>query len=151
VRRLGCRCSQPLPDRVISTPNNPIFLDMPTDWRMLAFGAGLAILTTILFGFVPALRSGRVPAGSVLKTGGRGMSPGRDRFRLQRILVASQVALSLVLLAGALLFARSLQNLMTRDMGFQQNGVLVANIDFARLNLPEPRRDSFSRGSCISL
>ena len=129
----------------ISTPNNPIFLDMPTDWRMLAFGAGLAILTTILFGFVPAVRSGRVPAGSVLKTGGRGMTPGRDRFRLQRILVASQVALSLVLLAGALLFARSLQNLMTRDMGFHQNGVLVANIDFTRLNLPEPRRDSFSR------
>jgi len=129
----------------ISTPNNPIFLDMPTDWRMLAFGAGLAILTTILFGLVPALRSGRVPAGSVLKTGGRGMTAGRNRFRLQRILVASQVALSLLLLAGALLFARSLQNLMTRDMGFQQNGALVANIDFTRLNLPEPRRDSFSR------
>jgi putative ABC transport system permease protein len=129
----------------ISTPNNPVFLDMPTDWRVIAFGAGLAILTTILFGLVPALRAGRVPASSVLKTGGRGTTAGRDRFRLQRILVASQVALSLVLLAGALLFARSLQNLMTRDTGFQQDGVLVANIDFTRLNLPKARRDQFGR------
>lgn len=129
----------------ISTPNNPVFLDMPTDWRVLGFAAGLAILTTILFGLVPAVRAGSVPPGSVLKTGGRGMTAARERFRLQRILVASQVALSLVLLAGALVFARSLKNLMTRDTGFQQDGVLVANIDFTRLNLPEVRRSSFVR------
>jgi predicted permease len=127
----------------ISTPNNPIFLDMPTDWRVLGFAAGLAILTTILFGLVPAVRAGRVPPGSVLKTAGRGTTGARERFRLQRILVASQVALSLVLLAGALLFARSLQNLMTRDTGFQQDGVLVTNIDFTRLKLPEERRTLF--------
>ena len=127
----------------ISTPNNPVFLDMPTDWRVLGFAAGLAILTTILFGLIPAVRAGSVPPGSVLKTGGRGMTAARERFRLQRILVASQVALSLVLLAGALLFARSLQKLMTRDTGFQQDGVLVANIDFTRLSLPEVRRDAF--------
>jgi putative ABC transport system permease protein len=129
----------------ISTPNNPIFLDMRTDWRVLGFAAGLAILTTILSGLVPALRAGSLPPGSVLKSGGRGMTAGRERFRLQRILVASQIALSLVLLAGALLFARSLQSLMTRDTGFQQDGVLVANIDFTRLNLPEVRRDFFVR------
>lgn len=129
----------------ISTPNNPVFLDMPTDWRVLGFVAGLAILTTILFGLAPALRSGSVPPSSVLKTAGRGMTSGRERFRLQRILVAAQVALSLVLLAGALLFARSLDNLMTRPLGFQENGVLVANIDFSRLNLPEARRNAFVR------
>ena len=129
----------------ISTPNNPVFLDVPTDWRVLGFAAGLAILTTILFGLVPALRAGSVTPSSVLKTGGRGMTAARERFRLQRILVASQVALSLVLLAGALLFARSLQNLMTREAGFQQNSVLIANIDFTRLSLPEERRDSFIR------
>ncbi|MHB8754529.1 MAG: ABC transporter permease [Candidatus Acidiferrales bacterium] len=129
----------------ISAPNNPIFLDMPTDWRVLGFAAGLAILTTILFGLAPALRAGNVPPGAVLKTGGRGMTAGRERFRLQRILVASQVALSLVLLAGALLFARSLRNLLTRDPGFQQNGVLVVNTDFARLNLPPAQREPFTR------
>jgi len=129
----------------ISTPDNPIFLDMPTDWRVLGFAAGLAVLTTILFGLAPALRSGSVPPGSVLKTGGRGMTTGRARFRLQRLLVAAQVALSVVLLAGALLFARSLQNLMTRNLGFQQNGVLVTNVDFTRLNVPDAQRAAFVR------
>ncbi|HKV27450.1 MAG TPA: FtsX-like permease family protein, partial [Candidatus Acidoferrales bacterium] len=129
----------------ISTPDNPIFLDMPTDWRVLGFAAGLAILTTVLFGLAPALRAGGIPPGAVLKTGGRGMTAGRERFRLQRVLVASQVALSLVLLAGALLFARSLRNLMTRDPGFQQNGMLVANVDFTRLNVPAAQREEFAR------
>jgi putative ABC transport system permease protein len=127
----------------ISSADNPIFLDMPTDWRVLAFAAGLATLTTVLFGLAPALRAGRVPPGSVLKTGGRGTTAGRERFRLQRILVASQVALSLVLLAGALLFARSLRNLMTRDPGFAQTGMLVANVDFTRANVPGAQRALF--------
>jgi putative ABC transport system permease protein len=128
-----------------STPDNPVFLDMPMDWRVLGFAGGLAILTTILFGLAPALRSGNVPPGSVLKTGGRGMTSGRERFRLQRILVASQVALSLVLLAGALLFARSLRNLLTRDPGFQENGILIANVDFTRLKVPDAQQEPFSR------
>jgi putative ABC transport system permease protein len=129
----------------ITTPDNPIFLDMSIDWRVLGFSAGLAALTTILFGLAPAIRAGSASPGSVLKTGGRGMTTGRERFRLQRILVASQVALSLVLLAGALLFARSLRNLMTLDPGFQQSGVLIANLDFTRLNLPSERRHPFQR------
>ncbi len=128
----------------ISTPGNPIFLDMPTDLRVLGFAAGLATLTTVLLGLVPALRAGRVPPASVLRAGGRGMTADRQRFRLQRILVASQVALSLVLLAGALLFARSLQKLMSRKLGFEQNGVLVVNADFTRLHLPEAESVSFT-------
>ncbi|MFZ0213427.1 MAG: ABC transporter permease [Candidatus Acidiferrales bacterium] len=129
----------------ISTPDSPVFLDMPTDWRVLGFAGGLAILTTILFGLAPALRSGSVPPGVVLKTGGRGSTGGHERFRLQRILVASQVALSLVLLAGALLFARSLRNLMTRNPGFQENGILVANVDFTRLKVPDAQQEQFTR------
>ncbi|MGH9433919.1 MAG: ABC transporter permease, partial [Terriglobia bacterium] len=109
----------------ISTPDNPIFLDMPTDWRVLGFVAGLAILTTILFGLMPALRAGSVPPGSVLKTSGRGMTAGRERFRLQRILVASQVALSLVLLVGAGLFVRTLINLQNQPTGFKQENVML--------------------------
>jgi predicted permease len=129
----------------LSRPNDPIFLDLSTDWRVLGFAAALAILTTVLFGLVPALRSGAVPPGSVLKTGGRGMTAGRERFRLQRILVASQVALSLVLLAGALLFARSLRNLLGRDPGFQQGGVLVVNTGWDMLQLPSAQRYPFDR------
>ncbi len=118
----------------VSTPDNQVFLDMPTDWRVLGFAAALAVLTTLLFGLAPALRAGNVDPGAALKAGGR-MTAGREHFRLQRILVAAQVALSVVLLAGALLFARSLQNLMTRNPGFQQDGVLVASLDTSPLNL----------------
>ncbi|HTV57893.1 MAG TPA: ABC transporter permease [Verrucomicrobiae bacterium] len=129
----------------MSTPHDPIFLDIPTDWRVLGFAAGLAILTTTLFGLLPALRAAKVPPGSALRSGGRGMTAGRDRFRLQRILVTSQVALSLVLLAGALLFARSLRNLLTLNPGFEENGVLIANVDFTHLHLPSGQRYSFER------
>ena len=129
----------------IGTPQNPVFLDMPTDWRVLGFAAALAILTTILFGLAPALRAGSTPPGSVLKTGGRGTTTGRERFRLQRVLVASQVALSLVLLAGALLFTRSLTNLMTRDPGFQENGMLIADVNYPRLKLPDAQQAPFER------
>jgi putative ABC transport system permease protein len=129
----------------ISTPDNPVFLDMPTDWRVLGFATGLAVLTTVLFGLAPALRARSVSPGSVLKTSSRGTTAGQERFHFQRALVASQVALSLVLLAGALLFAGSLRNLLTRNPGFQENGVLVANLDFTRLNLPQARQEPFTR------
>jgi putative ABC transport system permease protein len=80
-----------------------------------------------------------------LKTGGRGMTAGRERFGLRRILVTTQVALCFVLLVSALLFVRSLRNLLTLDPGFQQNGVLIANVDFTRLGIPVERRNEFGR------
>ncbi len=129
----------------ISTPENPIFLNMPMDGRVLGFAAGLAVLTTMLVGLAPALRAGSLPPGAALKAGGRSMTAGRNQFRLQRILVASQVALSVVLVAGALLFARSLENLMTRNPGFQEDGVLVANLDTTRLKLTPAQGDEFER------
>jgi len=129
----------------ISTPNNPIFLDMAFDWRMLGFTAGLAALTTILFGLTPAWRATAMAPSAVLKTGGRGMTASRERFGIRRILVTAQVALSFVLLVSALLFVRSLRNLLTLDAGFQQNGILVAGVDFTRLNIAVDRRTEFGR------
>jgi predicted permease len=73
------------------------------------------------------------------------MTAGRERHHLQRILVVSQVGLSLMLLAGALLFARSLAKLLTLDPGFQQSSVLVASVDFWRLKLPPELRENFAR------
>ncbi|MFZ3217948.1 MAG: ABC transporter permease [Candidatus Acidiferrales bacterium] len=129
----------------LSTPENPVFVDLALDWRVLAFMTGLAFLTTILFGLVPALRATRTAPVEALKSGGRGMTASREKFGLRRILVISQVALSLVLLVGALLFARSLRNLFTLDAGFQQNGVLIANLDFSRLKIPDAQRAEFDR------
>ena len=129
----------------LSTEGSQLFLDLQPDWRVLGFTAGLAVLTTVLFGLVPALRATRTAPGAVLKAGGRAMTASRERFGLRRMLVVSQVALSLVLLVGALLFVRSLRNLVTLNAGFQQDGIVVTQVDFARLNMPKERRLPFKR------
>jgi putative ABC transport system permease protein len=129
----------------ISTADNQIFLDLGMDWRVFAFTAALAVLTTILFGLAPAFRATRAEPATLLQSGSRGMSAGRERFGLRRILVVSQVGLSVILLMGALLFARSLRNLVTLDVGFQQNGILITSVDFKRLHLPEDRFADYKR------
>nr|MDQ3744759.1 ABC transporter permease [Acidobacteriota bacterium] len=131
---------------LLSTENNPLFVATVMDWRVLAFSAGAAVLTCALFGLAPALRATRVGAGAVVKSFGRGMTAGRGRFRLRRALVVSQVALSLVLVSGALLFSRSLTKLATQDAGLRRDGVLVTRVDLSPLGLPVERRLAFRRG-----
>jgi len=127
---------------LLTTQGSLIFVDLHQDWRVLGFTSALAVVTCVLFGLTPALRATRTaPRGAVkdlsqsLKAGSRGMTANRERFGLRRVLVASQVALSLVLLVGALLFVRSLQNLQTVNPGFQPDGILIAHLSLARLNL----------------
>jgi len=129
----------------LSTPRNPLFVDLATDWRVLGFTAGLAVLTCLLFGLTPALRATRIAPGEALKSGARGMTAGRERFGVRRVLVSTQVALTLVLLVGALLFSRSLRNLVTMDPGFRQEGILVADVDFTALKTPRDRRVEYCR------
>jgi predicted permease len=128
----------------LSTQNDPLFVELGTDWRVLGFTTGLAVLTCILFGLAPALRATSVAPGLALKESGRGSTQGRSRFALRRILVVSQIALSFTLLVGALLFARSLNNLAGLDAGFRQSGILVTDIDFTPLNLAKEARVAFS-------
>ena len=123
----------------ISTQQNQVFLDLAIDWRVLAFTTGLAALTTINFGLMPALRATRAEPAILLQSGSRGATGGRERFSLRRILIVSQVGLSVVLLMGALLFVRSLRNLTTLNVGFQQTGILVTSVDFTHLQVPEER------------
>src|SRR5499426_106908 len=125
---------------LISTEATPLFVALNMDWRVFGFTAGVAVLTCVLFGLTPALRATRVAPAEVMKSGGRGMTASREGFSLRRALVVSQVALSVVLLVGALLFTRSLFNLMTLDAGFAQDGVLQTDINLAPLNLPSGRR-----------
>ena len=127
----------------LSTTADPVFLDLTPDWRVVGFATGLAVLTCLLFGLTPAIRVTRKEPGAVMKAGGRGMTASRERFSLRRALVVTQVALSLVMVASALLFARSLTKLRTVDTGFHQEGVLIARADFERLNLPRERYPAF--------
>jgi predicted permease len=126
--------------RFLTTANSPRYVDLGTDWRIFGFTAALAVLTCLLFGLMPAIRATRTNPGTLMKASGRGITDARERFGLRRILVVAQVALSLVLLVGAMLFVRSLHKLLTLDAGFQESGVLVTEIDFSILKYPPQRR-----------
>jgi putative ABC transport system permease protein len=120
-------------------------LDVALDWRVLAFTAGVAVSTCVLFGLTPALRVTRIAPGLVMRAGSRNLTTSRERFSLRRALVVLQVTLSVVLVVGALLFTRSLRNLVTLDAGFKQEGILVTNLDMTRLKLPLERRNDYQR------
>jgi len=127
----------------ISSPNEPLFLNLAMDWRMLGFTAGITVVTCALFGLTPALRATQVSPGAVLKSRGRNATSGPARFGLRRVLVVSQIAMSLMLVVGALLFGRSLQKLATLDAGFVQDGILEMDLDLTSLRLPVVRRAEF--------
>jgi putative ABC transport system permease protein len=124
----------------LSSDVNPVFLGLDPDWRVLTFTFGLAVLTCILFGLTPALRATSVAPGETLKTSGRGLIAGRGRFSLRRVLIVSQVALSMILLVSGLLFVRSFTNLADVNVGFQQDGILETDLDMRKLNLTSDRR-----------
>jgi predicted permease len=121
---------------LISTQGHPVFVDLATDWRVFGFTGAVAVLTVLLFGLAPALRATHIAPTEAMKAGGRAVTSERKRFGLRPALVISQAALSLVLLVGALLFTRSLQNLLTVDLGFQRSKILIAAFDLTRFNLP---------------
>jgi predicted permease len=129
----------------ISTTNDRIFLDLTLDWRVLGFTAFVATLTCVLFGLTPALRATRIEPAAAMKTSGRGLTGGGGKFSLRRALVVVQVALSLVLVASALLFSRSLSKLISVDAGFRPEGILVSSVGFRQLQLPPERRVDFRR------
>jgi predicted permease len=125
--------------RFLSTESDAIQLNLRLDWRVLLFTGVVAILTCAVFGLVPAFRSSRAEPGAVLKGGSRGTTMGPERFSFQRLLVVSQIAVSVVLLAGASLFVRSFRNLVTIDPGFREKGILITYADFKHLSLPPQR------------
>src|SRR6185436_2846672 len=78
-------------------------------------------------------------AYSAMKSGGRGTTAGRGQFSAQRLLVVCQIAVSLMLLAGAFLFVRSFHNLLSIDAGFRQDGLVFNFVNFHELR---PSRDA---------
>lgn len=113
--------------RVATSSAQNLPIDLTPDFRALAFTIAVSGLTCLLFGLIPALRatSSRTIAAS------RQIGGGRRRRLLDRALVSSQVALSLVLLVCAGLFLRSLQNLWTQDPGYDRRNVLMFSVDAA--------------------
>lgn len=134
--------------RLVSQGADPVALDVELDWRKVAFALGVALLTGLAFGVVPALQATRVDLAAVLQQGARAMKGagrGGHRLPLGRVLVAAQVGLSLVLLIGAGLFVRSLQNLMRVDPGYVTGGLVLAKIDPRLVDYPAGRHALYER------
>jgi putative ABC transport system permease protein len=116
-------------------------LPLPLDWRLVGVMLSLAFITCLTFGLIPAWRASRVSAVDTIKAHVRGASGGRDGTMLRRVLVVTQVACSVLLLFGGVLFAMTLRNLNAVDTGFESRNVSVARVDFTSLSLqPSARR-----------
>ena len=119
----------------------PDSLAFHADARILAFAAGVSILSTLLFGLAPARRATDVDLAGALRSG-QGATPPKHARRLGRLLVACQVGLSVMLLVGAGLFVQTLRNLSQLDIGFSTDSLLQVSIDtrFAGYGRrPQPR------------
>src|SRR5262249_23944194 len=120
----------------LGTEQDPLRLDLKTDWRILAFTAAVSLAACMIFGLVPAVRSLSSNPADAIKTGARGLTADRTRFSFQRCLIVAQVSISVVLVAGALLLVRSFQNLITLDPGFRETGILLASFDMSHMRIP---------------
>ena len=119
-------------------------LDLTPDLRVLAFTVAIAIGTALLFGLAPAMRAtASGPAPALKNVAGAAGLQGR----LARVLVVVQVALSLLLIAGAGLFLRTLGNLRHLDAGFRHEGVLLIELDARRAGYQGERLTAFLQES----
>ena len=110
----------------------PTEADIRLNIPVLAFSLGVAVFTAIVFGLVPALQTVKKNMADPLKDSGRGVIGGFRRGKLRSTLVVCEVALSLVLLAGAGLLIRNFVKLQSVDLGLDPNNILVARLPLPR-------------------
>lgn len=112
----------------------PLTYEVHVDWRVTAFSVGIAMLTVIVCGLVPAIQATRIDLASAMKATS---SAGPKRLRARQVLLAAQVGLSMLLVVTAILLGRSLSHANAIDPGFVPDGVEVAEFDL-RLGGYEP-------------
>ena len=101
------------------------------DWRVLTFGIATALVTTLLVSVAPAWAVLRVNVNETLKSATRGVTGSASQHRFRNALIVGQVALTLVLLAGAAAFARGIHRLVPRDRGWEPERLLTGRIPLA--------------------
>jgi putative ABC transport system permease protein len=111
--------------RVLSPGNVPRLEEVQINLSVLLFSFGTAILASILSGLVPALRISRVNLADTLKEGSARATSGAERGLMRQALVVTEIALSLVLLAGAGLAVRSFMKLISTDPGYDSRNLLT--------------------------
>ena len=113
------------------------------DWRVLAFTGGVAALTALLTGILPAVRASRVRAGEVLKDAGRVVGMHGAGRSVRRSLVAAEVALAVVAVGGAGMLLRSLLNLQGHRLGFEPQNALTASVSISRADYDDAHATVF--------
>jgi putative ABC transport system permease protein len=110
--------------------------DVRVDWRVAAFTIVLCVVTAVLFGLTPAVHAAEPSGGDVLRAGGRVANAGRQG-RIRNVLIAAEIALSLVLLVGGGLLMRSFLALQQVRPGFEPAGVLTFQLSLPLGAYPE--------------
>ena len=124
--------------------NLPISLDIPLDWRVVLFTAAVSLAAGVVFGLAPALRASAAQPARVLNEESRSAGPGKSRIR--NALVVGQLAMCVVLLAGATLCVRSLMNANAIDPGFDTRHIALAKLDPGSLGYsPQKVKDFYAR------
>ena len=112
----------------LAPPETVRLEDVQIDGTVLAFGIALALITSVIFGLVPALHSVRGDLAATMRESGKGSSGGRAGVGVRSAFVVAELALALVLLVGAGLLMRTLTNLRSVDPGFAPENLLAADI-----------------------
>ena len=131
--------------RVLVTlrPSNlPRLVDVHLDPTVLAFAVLLSILTGIAFGVLPALNAARGDLVSSMRDGNRSATAGVQRLRMRSTLMVTEVALALVLLVSAGLLLRSVQNLMSVDIGADPRNVVAGTVTLPETKYPDSTRQA---------
>lgn len=122
----------------------PLRIEALPDWRVLGFSFGVALVTGMLFGLLPAWTAGRTDAGPALKEEGRSVSAGGSSW-LRKGLVSAQVALSVLLLIAAGLFVRTLENLKATQSGLETRRLVTFQADLGNQGYSVERVKEFFR------
>jgi predicted permease len=132
--------------------NVPRLSEVRIDWVVLAFALSISVLTGLVFGLAPALHSARASLSSAIREGGRGSGYNTKTGRLRDVLIVSELAFAVILMVGAGLLLRTLQNLLQENPGFNPTQIVTANIQLPNPNdkatdpyVDVPRRAGFDR------
>ena len=130
----------------LATSSARVGLDLRLDWLVLGFTLLLSLAAVLLFGLAPALRAAQVDLATSMRANSRGLSGGLGagagrRFTAAKLLIVGQVALSVVLLAGAALLVRSLRSLEDRPTGLDREHLLIVDLDVGSRGYSQPRRN----------
>ena len=130
---------------LLTPPRGGVLLRLPgeLDWRVLALSAGVCLISTLLFGLVPAILTSSIDLASALRSQSGGVVGARGRSWVRSGLVLMQMSLSVVLLVGAGLLIQSLQAVRNANPGFSTQGVLTTSVDLITAGYEPQRAKNF--------